>query len=141
MPTSPLSQDLRKRIVAHYGDGEKSTYLETAALFGVGVATVSRLLRLKRDTGDVAPIPRETKRKHKIDREWLDAHVKAHPDARLKDRAQAFEAERGVVVTVVAIWYAVSGLGYTHKKKRSTQARGTPSESRSCAKRLSRSNL
>lgn len=127
MPTPLLSRDLRERIVAHYDSHKDATYVGTAALFSVGDATVSRLLRLKRDTGDVAPLVRKTTRNHKVDRTWLDAHAKTHPDARLKDRAQAFEAERGVVVTLSGIWYALSALGYTHKKKRSTHSKEIPS--------------
>lgn len=43
---TPLSIDLRRRGVDAYLSGMTSTYSETAELFGVGEATVSRLLNL-----------------------------------------------------------------------------------------------
>ena len=45
--------DVRRRVVDAYLSGRSGTYEETAALFGVGRATVSRLLWRKRETGDV----------------------------------------------------------------------------------------
>jgi transposase len=116
MPTPSISRDLRERIVAHYDSNAEATYVSTGELFGVGEATVNRFLRLKRETGDVAPIASSRTRKHKVDRLWLAAHVKAHPDARLKDRVSAYETERGVSVSVAGVWYALIALGYTHKK-------------------------
>ena len=50
-----LSLDLRRRVVRAYHEGLTATYEATAELFGIGRATVSRLLRLERETGDVLP--------------------------------------------------------------------------------------
>ena len=50
-----ISLDLRRRIVDAYRNGLTETYEATAEMFGVGMATVSRLLRRKRETGDVLP--------------------------------------------------------------------------------------
>src|SRR5687767_12320146 len=53
---SALSVDLRRRIVAAYRRKE-GTYLDLAERFGVGPASVSRLLRRFRETGIVEPAP------------------------------------------------------------------------------------
>jgi transposase len=49
-----LSMDLRRRIVAAYERNE-GTYAELAQRFGVGEATVSRLLRRQRERGHLEP--------------------------------------------------------------------------------------
>jgi transposase len=46
--------ELRRRIVDAYERGE-GTYFELAQRFGVGEATVYRLLKLRRERGDVTP--------------------------------------------------------------------------------------
>ncbi len=56
MPDTSL--DLRRRIVKAYETGKTATYEATAEMFGVGRATVNRLLRRKRETGDVVAKPR-----------------------------------------------------------------------------------
>jgi transposase len=48
-----LSLDLRRRLVDAYLLKKSGTYKQTAALFGVGEATLSRNLRRYRETGDV----------------------------------------------------------------------------------------
>jgi transposase len=52
MQSVPL--DLRQRIVSAY-ERKEGTYFEVAQRFGVGEATVYRLLRLKREQGAVLP--------------------------------------------------------------------------------------
>lgn len=47
--------EVRRRIVAAYQRGDTKTYAETAKVFGVGVATVNRLLRRVREGKDVRP--------------------------------------------------------------------------------------
>ena len=79
-----LSVDRRRRIVKHYENVDKATYASTAKHGCVGQATVSRLLRLQRESGDVFPKPRKAKRHPKLDRDWLMEHAPKYPDARLK---------------------------------------------------------
>lgn len=131
MPTPLLGRDLRERIVAHYSSVKGATYRSTAAHFAVGVATVNRILRVKRETGDVVPVPREKRRKNKVDLKWLEAHARAEPDARLKDRAAAYTAETGVSVSLVAVFNGLQVLGFSHKKKRFLPRRETASGSTS----------
>jgi len=50
--------ELRRQIVKAYEKGLTPTYEKAAEMFGVGLATVNRLLRHKRETGDVAYKPR-----------------------------------------------------------------------------------
>ena len=50
----PLSLDLRERIIAAYEGGE-GPQKELVSRFSVGVASVRRLVRLKRETGGLSP--------------------------------------------------------------------------------------
>ena len=140
MPTPWISRDLRARIVSHYEKTDRATYKSTAELFEVGEATVNRILRVHRETGDLMPAPRPKKPKNKVDLQWLRAHAEAHPDARLKDRAEAFFKERGVSVSIAAVWYAMVAIGFTHKKKRSSPRSETQSASSGSARVSSLSN-
>ena len=137
MPTPWISRDLRRRIVEHYEETADATYKSTGERFKVGEATVNRILRVHRETGDVMPAPRPKKRRNKIDLAWLRAHAQTHPDARLRDRAEAFKTERLIAVSVTAVYYAMVAIGFTHKKKRSTRKSATRSEWRSSARRSS----
>ena len=140
MPTPPISRDLRTRIVAHYKGKTKSTYRLTAERFAVGEATVSRVLRVHRETGDVMPAAKPAKPRYKMDLVWLRAHAEAQPDARLKDRAADFKAERGISVSVSAVHYAMRAIGFTHKKRLSTPRNETRSASATSGRSSSRSS-
>jgi transposase len=125
-----LSLDLRRRIVAAYAAKRSGTYEETAELFDVGEATVSRLLRSQRETGDVVPKKKGGNNPRVVDLEWARRHLEAHPDARLVDRVEAWEKQSGRRVSITAMWKAVLACGWTHKKRRSTRASSTGRTSR-----------
>src|SRR5580704_4252706 len=86
-----LSVDLRRRLVEAYQSKRSGTYAATAALFGVGEATVSRNLRRYRETGDVAYKPKGGNNPRRVDLEWLRGHLAREPDARLIDRIEAWK--------------------------------------------------
>jgi transposase len=110
------SIDIRRRVVTVYESGLSGTYAETAEMFGVGEATVSRWLRRKRETGDVIPTPRKGNRPRKVDLDWLRKHAEEHPDARLIDRVEAWEAQSGVRVHVDTMSSSLRAIGWTFKK-------------------------
>ena|SRR5689334_7554356 len=113
-----LSVDLRRRLVAAYRSKKSGTYAATAALFGVGEATVSRTLRRHRETGDVIYKPKGGNNPRRVDLEWLRGHLAREPDARLVDRIEAWKEHSGKPVSLGAMWLAVRACGWTHKKKR-----------------------
>src|SRR6266404_317792 len=111
------SIDLRKRLVAAYLAKKSGTYAATAELFGVGEATVSRVLRRHRETGDVQHKPRGGNNPRRVDLDWLRQHLEANPDERLVDRVDAWERKSGTRVCIAAMWGAVHACGWTHKKR------------------------
>ena len=131
MNRKTISYDLRRQIVEAYRTGLTPTYEATAEMFGVGRATVSRLLRRYRQTGDVRPKPRGGDLRRAVDLQWLDEHARKEPDARLVDRIEAYEQHSGRRVSVTAMWSALTAIGWTHKKnsvRSRTRTRGRPSQ-------------
>ena len=131
------SLDLRRRLVAAYRSGRVATYEAAAEMFGVGRATVSRMLRRDRETGDVELKPRGGNRARVVDDVWLVTHAEAEPDARLVDRVAAWAAHSGVTVSVSAMHSTMQRIGWTHKKRRRSLASATPRPSKRAVPRSS----
>jgi transposase len=127
------SLDLRRRLVEAYRSKRSGTYEETAKVFGVGEATVSRLLRRFRETGDVKYKPVGGNNPRRVDLEWVRKHLEANPDVRLIDRVDAWERQSGRRVSVPCMWMAVRAVGWTHKKSRWSPANGTGRRSKRSA--------
>lgn len=117
-----LSIDLRRRVVEAYQAGRSGTYDLTAALFGLGRATVSRLLRRQRETGDVQYKPKGGNNPRRVDLEWLRRECVATPDGRIVDRMRAWEQHSGEPVSYGAMWNAVHAIGWSFKKRRRSPA-------------------
>ena len=84
-----VSIEKRELLVA-YQNEKKRTYEDTASFFGVGKATVSRHIRLKRETGKVLPKPQGGYRgKKTVESYSFEIGVLLHfiPDATLKEIA------------------------------------------------------
>ena len=120
-----LSIDLRRRVVEAYLAGRTATYAETATVFAIGYATVNRLLRRKRETGDVLSKPKGGNNPRRVDLNWLEENARSHPDARLIDRAAAWKEHSGRAVSISAISRGLHAIGWTHKKRRPLRASAT----------------
>lgn len=118
MPKPTLSLDLRRRIVAAYRSKKTPTYKAAAEMFGVGEATVSRLLRRFRETGDVHAKPRGGNNPRRVDDAWLLTHAEQFPDATLAERIVAWEEVSGRRVASGTMSTAMRRVGWTHKKRR-----------------------
>ena len=79
----PYSQDLRERVVGAVDEGE--TREEAAERFGVSVRFVYDMLRLRRETGSLAPRPHAGGAASAVDdaaRDKIGGLVKATPDGK-----------------------------------------------------------
>lgn len=103
------SNDLRERVVSYYDDHH--TQEETCAQFSISCATLKRWLKLRRDTGSVALKLRPSHRNRKLDGDELKAYIEKHPEAYLREIADAFD------VSVSAAWYACQRHKITRKKR------------------------
>jgi transposase len=112
----PYSEDLRWRVVRAATIGTPRE--DVARQFAVSLPTITRWLRLKRETGELVPKPVPGPPAIK-----LDALMVALPE-RLVDRADATLEEHcawwrgvsGVAVSTATMSRALTRLGWTRKK-------------------------
>lgn len=129
--------DLRQRIIAAWQERE-GTWKELAERFGVGEATVDRLVARFRRTGSVAPAPHGGGQSHRIPEEDLPVVrrlLEATPDITIEELAGAFRRESGKRVSRATMGRAVARLGYTRKKRPSSVRSATGRASRPSTRR------
>ena len=102
------SEDLRGRVLKYLEEGNDKE--STANLFSIGIATLYRWIKLKKETGHLQVRQRTVFRKT-IENEKLKVYIEEHPDAFLWEIAQHFS------VTVQSIFYALRRLKITRKKR------------------------
>jgi transposase len=117
-----------RRAIIHAVKRKKLTYRETAKLIGVGEATVSRVLRLHRETGSVAPRPRKggnfSAIHGKVAR-LLHAIVTRMPDATVAELTLALVDRSGVETSRSSVQRALHRLGFSRKKSPSSRWKET----------------
>jgi transposase len=109
------SLDLRERVVAAVQDG--TSCRAVADIFAISPASVVKWSQRFRSSGSAAAKPMGGKRPFALadERDWLLARVAAKPDITL--RALVVElAERGVKVSLYAVWHFLQKEGVTFKK-------------------------
>ena len=114
--TYPLS--LRQRVVGLYEEGGY-TVRSLAKTMRLGVATVQRWLRRKRESGTVAAKRQGGGFSPKIDEEgiaYLLAELAETPDLSLEDLAQRYTKNRHISVSRSAVLRALQRSGITRKK-------------------------
>lgn len=128
----PIPVEVRERVVAAHHKG-KGTYAELADVFNVGEASVSRWLRLERETGALEPKPPPGRAPKLNDqgREVLRQLVEADNDATLAELASRLKERTGVQLVVSAVHKVLVKMGITRKKKTSTRASATATTSAS----------
>jgi len=115
------SLDLRKRIVDAVERGI-ATKREIARMFDVHETFVHKLLRQKRERGDIAPLPHGggaeaiLKEDHLMILTELVAHS---PDATIEELREQLKKKARIEASVPTIWRALDALGLSRKKKRS----------------------
>ena len=112
--------DLRQRVLAAVDRGMLRQ--EIVRVLGVSHPTIRRYLRLRRETGSVAPKP-SPERPPRVggtaeQRRALWAQLEAHPEATLEHHRQMWEQKHGVVVSIATMSRAIRRLGWTYKKRR-----------------------
>jgi transposase len=109
-----LPMELRRRIVEAY-ERKEGTYFELAQRFGVGEATVYRLLKLKRERGNVSPgAPSGITAEELPDFVRLVAEF---PNATLEQLKQAWVSRTQRELSRSSIVRALRRAGITRKKE------------------------
>ena len=118
-----LPMELRRRIVEAY-ERKEGTYFELAQRFGVGEATVYRLLKLKRERGNVTPGAPTG-----VTEEELPAFVSLvneYPNATLEELKAAWISRTRRQLSRSSIVRALRRAGITRKKALRRRAEAIP---------------
>jgi transposase len=113
------SMDLRERVLAAVDRGTPRK--EIVRTLGVSEPTIRRYLRLRRETGSVAPKP-PPKRTFSIgqsveQRRALWKQLEEYDDATLERHCQLWERKQGIKVSISTMSRAIRRLGWTLKKR------------------------
>src|ERR1700733_12347896 len=111
----PLSNDLRKRILEAV-DNKEGSRRKLASRFKVNTATITKLLRLRRETGSYEPRPHGGGIEPTLDHDALERLrklVQETPDATL----EALRQKMGVSGSRMIVCRALQKLGLPRKKK------------------------
>lgn len=122
------SLDLRQRIVDAVERGV-GTKREIASLFNVHESFIYKLLRQKRERGDLAPLPHGGGAAAKLTAERLDTLydlVAQTPDAKLDELAQQFFRKTRISVSESTVCRGLQKLELTLKKRPNAPAKRTP---------------
>jgi transposase len=114
----PYSEDLRERVVRAVLIGTPRD--DVAAQFAVSMPTIERWLRLKRETGDVAPkpVPGPVAVKTNALVAALPARLSTHADATLAEQCAWWAERAGVEVSTATMSRALTRPGWPRKKRR-----------------------
>lgn len=132
----PHPLELRKRIVAAV-DQQEHTIAEVAALFSVSERYVYQLLKLRRETGDLSPLPHGGGAVPKLDEARLldlAALVAEFPDATLDELRELLRRRCRLRVSLNTVWRGLQPIDFTLKKSPAGRAKPT----RKSAPRLAR---
>lgn len=116
----PHPFELRQRVVAHVEAG--NTHHSAATRFDVSVKFVNDMVKLKRETGALAPKRQGNPGIGKLTphEDWVRTQVAHRGDMTLEEMAARLETERGVRVDPSSVWRLFGRLGLTHKKRHSS---------------------
>lgn len=114
----PYSEDLRERVVRAVLVGTPRD--EVAARFAVSRPTLERWLRLKRETGGLAPkpVPGAVAVKTVGLEAALPERLASHNDATLAEHCGWWQKRSGFTISEATMCRALQRIGWTRKKRR-----------------------
>lgn len=129
----PLSLDLRERI-DHAVNVKAMTWDEAADALSVSPATISRLMRLKRETGSLEPRPHGGGNPRALDEQddlFLKSLVEEKPDRTIAELTQIIHERLKKKASTASVSRALMRLNLTRKKRVSMPQSATASASSS----------
>ena len=113
----PYPVELRDRAVRLVEEG--STHTEAARRLCVSIKFVNDMVRLKRETGSLAPKRQGNPGRGKLTgvKGWVERRIAAQPDLTIDELTAELAAEQGVKVHRSSVGRLLLRLGLTHKKR------------------------
>jgi transposase len=136
--TRPYSNDLRERLATSVAAGRSCR--ETAALFGVSVATVVRCSQRWRQSGSAAAKPQGGARRQMVlkdERAWLAARLAAEPHATVRQLAAELAA-RGIRTCKTTVWSFIVREGLSFPSRGPARRRAGPLGRQAAARAVAR---
>lgn len=99
--------DFRKRVIAYVKEGHSKK--ETCTLFGISTNTLYLWEKQLEEKGSLERKPR-SRSPRKLPLDKLEEYVLAHPDAYLREIAEAFNC------SIPSVWLALKNINITLKK-------------------------
>jgi transposase len=115
----PYSLDLRQKIVTRYDAGGISQR-QLAKQFGVALSFIQKLLKQRREVGNIAPKVRQTQTPSKLNTEHLivlSEIVESNNDAILEELQQLLLERTGILISRSTMARLLIKLNLTRKKK------------------------
>ena len=128
--TAPLSNDLRKRLIAAVDGGQSCR--SAAKRFGVAASTAIRWISRWRNEGDATPRPLGGDRhSHRIEAHAVEilSMVEMTPDITLAEIAAHLEATHSLRVSQSCIWRLLDRRGMTFRKNGARKRAAAPRRS------------
>src|SRR6056297_657440 len=115
----PHPVELRKRAVSLVEQG--NTHTEAARRLCVSIKFVNDMVKLKRETGSLAPKRQGNPGIGKLTphEDWVRAQVETRGEITLEEMGARLLSERGISVAPSSVWRLFQRLGLTHKKRHS----------------------
>lgn len=112
----PHPMALRERVVEHVEKGH--SHRETARVFTVSVSFVNKMVKLREETGSLAPKQQGNRRAGKLApyASWVRGRLKEQCDLTLDEIRLELETEHGLRVHRASVGYWLHRLGLSHKK-------------------------
>lgn len=136
--TRPYSNDLRERLATSVAAGRSCR--ETAALFGVSVATVVRCSQRWRQSGSAAAKPQGGARRQMVlrdERAWLAARLAEEPHATVRQLTAELGA-RGIKTCKTTVWAFLVREGLSFPSRGPARRRAGPTRRRPAATAVDR---
>lgn len=113
----PHPVELRERAVRLVEQGH--THTEAARRLCVSIKFVNDMVRLKRETGSLAPKRQGNPGRGKLTgvREWVQRRITAQPDLTIDELTAKLAADQGLAVHRSSVGRLLHRLGLSHKKR------------------------
>lgn len=113
----PHPVELRARVVALVEQG--NTHTEAARRLCVSIKFVNEMVRLKRETGSLAPKPQGNPGRGKLScvKDWVHGRIAAQPDLTIDELTAELGADHGLKVHRSSVGRLLLRLGLSHKKR------------------------